>query len=251
MMDKVVSSAAGAVNDIADGSSVGILERAITTDFALIRAHQADLMGNLRFRGGGRNFNVSFAKAARMAIAEVDEIVDVGELGPDEIDLPGGTTQPRLELHRRPPRRPAQRERDPQLRPHHLRNGLRSGCPRRERLLHRTAAGGLVLRQRHVVRDRAVGSPRRGRPRRVPGGRQRRSGQLGQARPKLVPRCEFPLTAPSCVDTIVTDLALLTRDGDGFRLDEVARGFTVDEVLTLTGMPVSVATTVGVMQERW
>jgi 3-oxoacid CoA-transferase len=66
-----------------------VLERAITTDFALIRAHRADRLGNLRFRGGSRNFNVSFAKAARVAIAEVDEIVEVGELAPDEIDLPG------------------------------------------------------------------------------------------------------------------------------------------------------------------
>lgn len=66
-----------------------VLERAIATDFALIRAHRADQMGNLRFRGGSRNFNVSFAKAARLAIAEVDEIVEVGELGPDEVDLPG------------------------------------------------------------------------------------------------------------------------------------------------------------------
>src|SRR5262245_36293611 len=66
-----------------------ILERAITTDFALIRAYRADRMGNLQFRGGSRNFNVSFAKAARVAVAEVDEIVEVGELGPDEIDLPG------------------------------------------------------------------------------------------------------------------------------------------------------------------
>ena len=66
-----------------------VLERAITTDFALIRAYRADRMGNLQFRGGSRNFNVSFAKAARVAIAEVDEIVEVGELSPEEIDLPG------------------------------------------------------------------------------------------------------------------------------------------------------------------
>src|SRR5690242_10847736 len=59
---------------IADGKDVRyfdgqpyVLERAITTDFALIRAHRADPMGNLRFRGGSRNFNVSFAKAARVA----------------------------------------------------------------------------------------------------------------------------------------------------------------------------------------
>jgi 3-oxoacid CoA-transferase len=72
-----------------------------------------------------------------------------------------------------------------------------------------------------------------------------------QGRPKLVERCEFPLTAPRCVDAVVTDLALLTMHEDGFRLDEIARGFTVDEVLSLTGMPVRVAGTVGVMQDNW
>jgi acyl CoA:acetate/3-ketoacid CoA transferase beta subunit len=49
----------------------------------------------------------------------------------------------------------------------------------------------------------------------------------------------------------VTDLALLSRQGARFRLDEIARGFTVDDVLSLTGMPVAVADTVGVMQENW
>ena len=72
-----------------------------------------------------------------------------------------------------------------------------------------------------------------------------------KGQPKLVEHCEFPLTAPACVDTVVTDLALLTRAGDHFRLDEVARGFTVDEVLSLTGMPVSAADPVGVMQDNW
>jgi 3-oxoacid CoA-transferase len=81
---------------LADGKDVRyfdgrpyVLEHAITTDFALIRAHRADPMGNLQVRGGSRNFNVSFAKAARLAIAEVDEIVEVGELRPGEVDLPG------------------------------------------------------------------------------------------------------------------------------------------------------------------
>src|SRR5262245_16007181 len=71
-----------------------------------------------------------------------------------------------------------------------------------------------------------------------------------RGQPKLVERCEFPLTAPRCVDAVVTDLALLRRDGDRFRIDEVARGFTVDEVRSLTGMPVSVADPVGVMQDN-
>jgi 3-oxoacid CoA-transferase len=56
---------------------------------AFIRGHRADRMGNLQFRGGSRNFNVSFAKAARVTIAEVDEIAETGEIPPGQVDLPG------------------------------------------------------------------------------------------------------------------------------------------------------------------
>ena len=57
-----------------------VLERAITTDFALIRAAKADHLGNVVFRGGSQNFNVSFAKAARVTIVEAEEIVPTGEI---------------------------------------------------------------------------------------------------------------------------------------------------------------------------
>ena len=71
--------------------------------------------------------------------------------------------------------------------------------------------------------------------------------------PKLVENCDFPLTARGVVDAIVTDLALLRRRaGAGrFVLEEVAAGFTPDEVLSLTGMSVDVADEVRVMQESW
>ena len=66
-----------------------VLERAIRVDYALLRAHRADRAGNLQFRGGSQNFNPSFAKAARVAIVEVDEIVEIGAIPPELIDLPG------------------------------------------------------------------------------------------------------------------------------------------------------------------
>jgi 3-oxoacid CoA-transferase len=58
---------------------------------------------------------------------------------------------------------------------------------------------------------------------------------------------------PNCVDAIITDLALLRRPdrASRFTLEEIAAGFTVDEVLSLTGMTVDVAGQVGVMQENW
>ena len=66
-----------------------ILERAIRGDFALLRAHKADTLGNLVYRGTSRNFNPVMAMAATTTIAEVDEIVEPGELDPDAIVTPG------------------------------------------------------------------------------------------------------------------------------------------------------------------
>ncbi len=66
-----------------------VLEHAIHLDFAFLSAYRADRAGNVQFRGGARNFNPSFAKAARVAIVEVEEIVEIGELPPETIDLPG------------------------------------------------------------------------------------------------------------------------------------------------------------------
>jgi 3-oxoacid CoA-transferase len=65
-----------------------VLETALHADFALIRAWRADHLGNLQFRGVGRNFNPSFAKGSRVVIAEVDEIIE-GEMDPEVVGLPG------------------------------------------------------------------------------------------------------------------------------------------------------------------
>lgn len=65
-----------------------VLERAIVADLALVRAHQADSEGNLRYRLTARNFNPIVATAGRITIAEADEIVE-GYLDPDDIITPG------------------------------------------------------------------------------------------------------------------------------------------------------------------
>lgn len=66
-----------------------VLETAITGDFALVKAWKADPAGNLIFRKSARNFNPVMCKAAKIAIAEVEEIVEIGQLDPDHIHLPG------------------------------------------------------------------------------------------------------------------------------------------------------------------
>lgn len=71
-----------------DGNTY-LLERGIVGDFALIKAWKADTLGNLVFRKTARNFNPIAAMAGKITIAEVEEIVEPGELDPDEIHLPG------------------------------------------------------------------------------------------------------------------------------------------------------------------
>ncbi|MFC1943711.1 CoA transferase subunit A [Chloroflexota bacterium] len=66
-----------------------LLELALTADFALIKAHKADRMGNLTYHIAARNFNPVMATAAKVTIAEVDEIVEAGELDPEIIITPG------------------------------------------------------------------------------------------------------------------------------------------------------------------
>jgi len=65
-----------------------LLEYALTADFALIHAHKADRWGNLVYQGTSRSFNATMAGAARVTIAEVDEIVELGEIDPEEVVTP-------------------------------------------------------------------------------------------------------------------------------------------------------------------
>lgn len=66
-----------------------LLEEGLTADYSLIRAWKADTHGNLVFRKTARNFNPMMAAAGKVTIAEVEEIVEVGELDPDQIHTPG------------------------------------------------------------------------------------------------------------------------------------------------------------------
>jgi 3-oxoacid CoA-transferase subunit A len=65
-----------------------IMERALRADFALIKAWKGDRWGNLVFRKTARNFNPMMATAARVTIAEVEELVDVGQLDADDVHTP-------------------------------------------------------------------------------------------------------------------------------------------------------------------
>jgi 3-oxoacid CoA-transferase subunit A len=66
-----------------------VMERSLVPDVSLVKAHVADKSGNLRFNLTARNFNPAAAMAGKLCIVEVEKIVEVGELAPDDIHLPG------------------------------------------------------------------------------------------------------------------------------------------------------------------
>jgi 3-oxoacid CoA-transferase subunit A len=66
-----------------------VLERGIVGDFSMVAAWKADRLGNLVYRKAARNFNPMAATAGRISIAEVEEVVEVGELDPEAIHTPG------------------------------------------------------------------------------------------------------------------------------------------------------------------
>src|SRR3984957_3761126 len=87
---------AGAGTAVADGKETRIfdgreylLEHALTADFALIKAWKGDRIGNLVYRRTAHNFNPMMATAARITIAEVEQLVDQGAIEPDQVITPG------------------------------------------------------------------------------------------------------------------------------------------------------------------
>jgi 3-oxoacid CoA-transferase subunit A len=75
-----------------------VLEESIVTDVALVRAAKVDRAGNCVFHASARNFNVPAAMAGRMTVVEAEEVVEIGEIGPDEVHLPGVFVQRIVQL---------------------------------------------------------------------------------------------------------------------------------------------------------
>jgi len=87
---------AGYGTEIAEGKEVRefdgkmyLMEKAIHADFAIVKAWKGDKAGNLVFRKATRNFSTSMAKAGNITIAEVEHLVEPGEIDPDEVDVAG------------------------------------------------------------------------------------------------------------------------------------------------------------------
>jgi len=89
-------TATGAGTQVAEGKETRefdgrtyVMEPSLTADFALVKAWKADRYGNLIYRHTAMNFNPEMATAGRITVAEVEEIVEPGELDPDHIHTPG------------------------------------------------------------------------------------------------------------------------------------------------------------------
>ncbi|ESH90722.1 CoA transferase subunit A [Cupriavidus gilardii] len=85
-----------------------VMERSLTADVALVKAYKADKAGNLIYRRTARNFNPMCAMAGKVTVAEVEQIVEIGELDPDEVHTPGIFVQ-RIVLNAHPEKRIEQR----------------------------------------------------------------------------------------------------------------------------------------------
>jgi 3-oxoacid CoA-transferase len=309
------------------GGKEYVLEHALPVDYALLRGFRADKAGNVEFRGSSTHFNPAFAKAARVAIVEVDQIVEVGEIPPERVGLPGifvsrvvqSTKKPagaKGGLGRRAP--DSRREylgkpalsrleftrRAAGLLPKGGYINLGSGLPtlvashvvNSEITLHAEngalgydllgdgvspdhdffdAAGNFIaMRPGGSVFDSVVSFEvaRGGKLSAVLLGAYQVAqngdvanwsvpGQVGggiggamdliasgskliiimehgdsKGRPKLVRDCSYPVSARGRVDVIVTDLALLVRQGDRFVVEEIAPGFTREDIVQLTDM---------------
>lgn len=93
--------AKGKETRVIDGREM-VFEKPLHADFTFIRAYRGDRLGNLSYRMAMRNFNVPMATAAKFVAAEIDELVPVGSLGPEEIHTPGIFVDRLVEVVRHP-----------------------------------------------------------------------------------------------------------------------------------------------------
>lgn len=332
----------GIGTSVADGKEVRefngkqyILEKAINVDYAFVRGYRADKLGNVELKGSNRNFTPAFAKAAKCTIVEVDEIVEVGEIDPERVGLPGIFVNRVVKMTvdadevRPASRRPGNKPREYNGKSGWTRDemaqriaarleedtyvNLGVGMPTlvsnyiedRNIILHgengilgygEMVEGDAVDRNIFNAAGQYVSSlpgaayfdsvdafemARGGRLHTVVLGAYQvdndanianysltdaRRGGIGGAmdliagkqhlivmmehrdskdRAKLVKSCEYPITGANCVDMIVTDLAILRRENGAYVLEEVAEGFTPEEVIALSEMDIRVGATAG------
>ena len=85
-----------------------VMERSLVSDVSLVKAWKADKAGNLVYRKTARNFNPNVAMAGKITVAEVEELVEIGEIDPDDVHTPGIFVQ-RIVVNTAPEKRIEQR----------------------------------------------------------------------------------------------------------------------------------------------
>lgn len=332
----------GAGTPIADGKvtqefhgKTYLLETAIPADYAMIRAYKGDTEGNLVFRKSARNFSPLMAMAAKVTIVEVEELVEPGTLGPDDIHLPGifvqrifqgekfenplekvtlaqpgGGEVGAISAATKPLSRRQMAWRAAQSMPDRGYVNLGIGVPTlvadylpSERGIRLHSENGVLGVGPYPTKDEVEYYLINAGKETItlnPGGstfdsatsfamirgghldwailgalQVSQSGDLANwmipgkkvngmggamdlaagakntmvltthtdkdGNPKLVADCEFPLTAPKTVNKVVTDLAVISIDKDGFLVEEMIEGMTREELQEKTGAPLRFA----------
>ncbi|XP_046842460.1 succinyl-CoA:3-ketoacid coenzyme A transferase 1, mitochondrial-like isoform X2 [Xenia sp. Carnegie-2017] len=242
-----------------------IMEEAISGGFGLIKAWKADTMGNLLFRKSASNFNPPMAKAANITIVEVEEIVDVGEIPPDAIHVPGIYVDRVVKGEKYEKRiegpLPSEDEVDPDL----INAGKETvtvlpgaaffGSDESFAMIRGghvdvTVLGGMQVSQYGDLANWMI-----------PGKKVKGMGgamdlvscpdtkvivtmehNTKEGKHKILEECTLPLTGERCVDAVITEKCVFNVDRkNGLTLTEIWPGTSIDEVQVETGCQFSIA----------
>ncbi|XP_064828237.1 succinyl-CoA:3-ketoacid coenzyme A transferase 1, mitochondrial-like isoform X2 [Oncorhynchus masou masou] len=254
-----------------------VMERAITGDFALIKAWKADRAGNIVFRKTARNFNQPMCKAAKVTVVEVEEIVDVGTFAPEDIHVPsiyvdrivkGAVYEKRIEkrtvqkgsLETPKPKRKADLLRERIIR--------RAALEFQDGMYANLGIGIPMLASNFINSDITVhlqsenGLLGLGKMVKGMGGAMDLVASAGTKvvvtmehsakgdKHKILESCTLPLTGKQCVDRIITEKAVFDVDkASGLTLIEIWEGLIPDDIRACTGTDFAVSPNLRPMQQ--
>ncbi|XP_029544863.1 succinyl-CoA:3-ketoacid coenzyme A transferase 1, mitochondrial-like isoform X2 [Oncorhynchus nerka] len=254
-----------------------VMERAITGDFALIKAWKADRAGNIVFRKTARNFNQPMCKAAKVTVVEVEEIVDVGTFAPEDIHVPsiyvdrivkGAVYEKRIE--KRTVQKGSMETPKPKRKADLLRERIirRAALEFQDGMYANLGIGIPMLASNFINSDITVhlqsenGLLGLGKMVKGMGGAMDLVASAGTKvvvtmehsakgdKHKILESCTLPLTGKQCVDRIITEKAVFDVDkASGLTLIEIWEGLTPDDIRACTGTDFAVSPNLRPMQQ--